>query len=84
VLAPAYPGFDVEVEALNADPMLVETVTIPAIVEHLERVVRGLPAPPNIIGHTAGGVLFTQLLLDRGLGAAWVGLDSAPTEGVPG
>ena len=27
VLAPAYPGFEVEVEALNADPTPVERVT---------------------------------------------------------
>ena len=51
MLAPAYPGFDVEVEALNADPTPIETVTIPVILEHLESVVRGLPAAPIIIGH---------------------------------
>ena len=27
VLAPAYPGFEVEVEALNADPAPIEAVT---------------------------------------------------------
>ena len=32
VLAPAYPGFEVEVEALNADPSPVEKITIPGIV----------------------------------------------------
>ena len=36
VLAPAYPGFEVEVEALNADPSPIEALTVPAIVEHLE------------------------------------------------
>jgi esterase/lipase len=35
VLAPAYPGFEVEVEALNADPTPIEQVTVPQIVEHL-------------------------------------------------
>ena len=30
VLAPAYPGFEVEVEALNADPSPIEAVTVPA------------------------------------------------------
>ena len=30
VLAPAYPGFDVEVEALNADPTPIEQVTVAA------------------------------------------------------
>jgi pimeloyl-ACP methyl ester carboxylesterase len=82
VLAPAYPGFEVEVEALNADPAPVEAITIPAILEKLESVVRELPAPPILIGHSAGGV-FTQLLMDRGYGAAGVALNSAPTEGVP-
>src|SRR5580765_4221022 len=82
VLAPAYPGFEVEVESLNADPAPVEAATIPGIVEHLESVVAGLDAPPILIGHSAGGV-FAQILLDRGYGAAGVGLNSAPTEGVP-
>jgi pimeloyl-ACP methyl ester carboxylesterase len=81
VLAPAYPGFEVEVEALNADPAPIEAVTVPQILEHLEAVVRSVERPPVIIGHSAGGV-FTQILLDRGLGAAGVAINSAPTEGV--
>jgi pimeloyl-ACP methyl ester carboxylesterase len=82
VLTPGYPGFEVEVEALNADPAPVEAVTIPAIMEKFDSVIRGLDEPPILIGHSAGGA-FTQLLLDRGLGAAGVALNSAPTEGVP-
>ena len=39
VLTPAYPGFEVEVEALNADPSPIEAVTVPQIIEHLETVV---------------------------------------------
>jgi pimeloyl-ACP methyl ester carboxylesterase len=81
VLAPAYPGFEVEVEALNADPSPIEALTVPAIIEHLESVIRDLESPPILIGHSAGGV-FTQLLLDRGFGAAGVAINSAPTEGV--
>jgi pimeloyl-ACP methyl ester carboxylesterase len=81
VLAPAYPGFEVEVEALNADPTPIEQLTVPAIVEHLEAVVGAVATPPIIIGHSAGGV-FTQILLDRGHGAAGVAICSAPTEGV--
>lgn len=82
VIAPAYPGFDVEVEALNADPAPVQEVTIQAIVERYESVIRELDRPPIIIGHSAGGA-FTQILLDHGFGAAGVALNSAPTEGVP-
>ena len=81
VLAPAYPGLEVEVEALNRDPSPIERLTVPQIVDHLERVVRGLDAPPILMGHSAGGA-FMQVLLDRGLGAAGVAIDSAPTEGV--
>jgi pimeloyl-ACP methyl ester carboxylesterase len=81
VLAPAYPGFEVEVEALNADPSPIEAVTVPQIVEHLEAVVGELASPPILMGHSAGGV-FTQILLDRGYGAVGVAINSAPTEGV--
>src|ERR671918_1112426 len=81
VLAPAYPGFEVEVEALNADPTPIEQVTVPPIVEHLESIVSALDSPAILIGHSAGGV-FTQTLLDHGFGAAGVAINSAPTEGV--
>lgn len=81
VLAPGYPGFEVEVEELNADSSPIEALTVPAIVEHLEAVVGELESPPILIGHSAGGV-FTQILLDHGFGAAGVAINSAPTEGV--
>ena len=81
VLAPAYPGFEVEVEALNADTSPIAALTVPAVVEHLEAVVGQLESPPILIGHSAGGT-FVQLLLDHGFGAAGVAINSAPTEGV--
>ena len=81
VLAPAYPGFDVEVEALNRDTRPIENLTVPAIMTRLETVAGGLDAPPIIMGHSAGGA-FTQILLDRGFGAVGVAINSAPTEGV--
>ena len=81
VIAPAYPGFEVEVEALNADPTPIEQLKVPAIIDRLEAIVGELESPPIIIGHSAGGV-FTQILLDHGFGAAGVAINSAPTEGV--
>ena len=81
VIAPAYPGFEVEVEALNEDPTPIEELTVPGVVEHLEKVVGGLDKPPILIGHSAGGT-FVQLLLDHGFGAVGVAMNSAPTEGV--
>ena len=83
VLAPAYPGFEVEVEALNADPSPIEALKVPEIIEQLEAIIGELDSPPILIGHSAGGV-FTQILLDRGFGAAGVAINSAPTEGVRG
>lgn len=81
VIAPAYPGFDVEVEALNRDPSPIESVTVPQIIDRLESIISELDTPPILMGHSAGGV-FVQVLLDHGFGAAGVAINSAPTEGV--
>ena len=81
VLTPAYPGFEVEVEALRADPTPIEQLQVPEIIDMLENMIGKLDRPPIIIGHSAGGV-FTQILLDHGFGAVGVAIDSAPTEGV--
>jgi len=42
VIAPAYPGFEVEVEALNADPAPVVALRVSAIIDRLESL---RPAP---------------------------------------
>lgn len=81
VLAPAYPGFEIEVEALREHPEVIARLTVPEVVDHLAGIIEGLDRPPVVIGHSFGGTL-TQLLLARGLGAAGVVVDSAPTEGV--
>ena len=81
VIAPAYPGFEVEVEALNADPTPIENLSIAEVVEKFEGVIKALDREPILIGHSAGGAI-TQVLMDHGCGAAGVALNSAPTEGV--
>jgi pimeloyl-ACP methyl ester carboxylesterase len=81
VLTPAYPGLEVEVEALCEDPSPIASLSVPDTVAHLESVIRELDQPPFLMGHSYGGLL-TQLLLDRGLGAVGVAIDSAPPEGV--
>ena len=81
VLTPGYPGFDIEVEALRANPEIIANLTVPDTVDHLAVAIEALESPPIIIGHSFGGTL-TQLLLARGLGCAGVAIDSAPTEGV--
>src|SRR3954454_16884193 len=81
VIAPAYPGLEVEVEALREDPSPIEALTVPETLAHLENIIGALDRPPFIMGHSYGGVL-TQMLLDRGFGAGGVAIDSVPAEGV--
>jgi pimeloyl-ACP methyl ester carboxylesterase len=84
-IAPNWPGKDRPVEAIRADPSPLKGLGISEIVASYEQVVRDRTAadgaPPILIGHSFGG-LFTQILLDRGLGAAGVAIDPAPPKGV--
>jgi pimeloyl-ACP methyl ester carboxylesterase len=81
VIARSWPGAETDVESLRRDPSALAHVGIADIVEHYEEIIKGLDAPPIIIGHSFGG-LITQLLLDRGFGSAGVALDSAPAKGI--
>ncbi len=78
---PPYPGLEVEVESLNADPAPIEALTVPAVVAHYQGIVGGLDQPPILMGHSFGG-LIVQILLDHGLGAAGVAIDSVAPQGV--
>jgi pimeloyl-ACP methyl ester carboxylesterase len=69
------------VAEINADPSPLKGLGIGEIAAHYEQVVRGLDEPPILVGHSYGG-LMTQILLDRGLGAAGVAIDPAPPKGV--
>jgi pimeloyl-ACP methyl ester carboxylesterase len=81
VLAPAWPGLEVEVEELNRDSTPLETLQLAQIADHYDELIRGLDSPPIIMGHSTGGTV-TQILLDRGLGAAGVGIASGTVKGV--
>ncbi|MEA2442444.1 MAG: hypothetical protein QOH76_3868 [Thermoleophilaceae bacterium] len=81
VIAPAWPRMKGEVEDLRRDPSALNGLGVTEIVDHYDAIVRGLDRPPVIMGHSFGG-LITELLLDRGLGAAGVALSPAPIKGV--
>ncbi|MEU4399005.1 alpha/beta hydrolase [Micromonospora orduensis] len=81
VIAPAWPGMDRSVEQLRDDPTPIAEQSIATIVAHYDKIIRALPRPPIIMGHSFGG-LITQVLVDRGLGAAAVGVHSAQVKGV--
>jgi non-heme chloroperoxidase len=83
VLAPAWPGLEGSVEELRANTAPYERLGVKEIADHYDRIVRGLERPPIVMGHSFGG-LITQLLLDRGLGAAGVAVHPAPIKGVLG
>jgi pimeloyl-ACP methyl ester carboxylesterase len=70
-----------EVEALRRDPSVMDGLGLAEVVDHYDRIIRGLDTPPVIMGHSTGG-LVTELLLDRGLGVAGIGLSPAPVKGV--
>ena len=82
VLAPSWPGMEAEVEELNRDPSPMKGVGIAKIVDHYDQIIRGLDSPPLIMGHSIGGTVL-QLLLDRGLGRAGVGIAPGTVKGVP-
>jgi pimeloyl-ACP methyl ester carboxylesterase len=81
VLAPSWPGLEGEVEALNRDSTPLTKLDVPKIVDHYERIIRGLDSPPIIVGHSLGGTIM-QLLLNRGLGAAGIGIAPGTVKGV--
>jgi pimeloyl-ACP methyl ester carboxylesterase len=81
VLAPAWPGVEGEVEDLRLDPSSMAGIGLEEVVNHYEAIVRNLDRPAVLVGHSFGGTI-VQLLLDRGLGAAGVAIDSAAVKGV--
>jgi pimeloyl-ACP methyl ester carboxylesterase len=80
-LTPDWPFKDKSVPELNSypNPQLAH-LGIADIVNHYAEFIRKIEQP-IIIGHSFGG-LFTQMLLERGLGVAGVALNSAPPKGV--
>lgn len=51
------------------------------VADHIEEVIAGLDRKPVVIGHSFGGLL-VQILAGRGLAAATVTIDPAPSQGV--
>jgi pimeloyl-ACP methyl ester carboxylesterase len=81
VIAADWPGREGEIEQLRRDPTNFASLGLADVVDHYEQLIRELETPPIIIGHGFGG-LVTQILLDRGWGAAGVAIASAPVRGV--
>ena len=83
VVARSWPGMEGDIEDLRRDPSSFARHQLSDVVDHCEQVIRDLENPPVIIGHGFGG-LITQILLDRGWGAAGVAIASTPIKGILG
>jgi non-heme chloroperoxidase len=79
--APGWPGDSDTVEETRRDPSRVADKGIDDVVDHYAQIIRGLDAPPIVIGHSFGG-LIAQRLLGQDLAAAGVAIDPAPIQGV--
>ncbi len=83
VIVPGWPGIDDRSpEDVRRHPETLKNIGLAQIVDHYERIIRALTVKPIIMGHSFGG-LITQLLADRGLGAAYVGVAPGQPAGVP-
>jgi pimeloyl-ACP methyl ester carboxylesterase len=81
VIAANWPGMEGDIQQLRRDPSSFATLGVTDVVDHYEQIIRELETPPIIIGYGFGG-LVTQILLDRGWGAAGAAIASAPVKGI--
>jgi alpha-beta hydrolase superfamily lysophospholipase len=81
VIARSWPGMAGDIDALRADTSRIDNLGLTEITDYYAGLITAVDRPPIIMGHSFGG-LITQLLLDRGLGAAGVAIDSSPIKGV--
>lgn len=81
VSAPEWPRKHGDVEEIRDTADETKGLGVTEIVEHYQGLIDELDQPPVIMGHSYGG-LFTELLLDRGLGRAGVAMSPAPPKGI--
>ncbi len=80
-VAPAWPGHEGEPAALRANiPADLGKLRLAEVIDTFRSVVRNLPQPPVLIGHSMGG-LIVQKLVAEGLAKAGVCIDSAAPNG---
>jgi pimeloyl-ACP methyl ester carboxylesterase len=80
-LTPDWPDDPETVEEARANPDVLAKKTLKQIADHTAEVINGLQKKPAVMGHSTGGLL-AQMIADRGLSAATVGIDPGPFRGV--
>ena len=83
VLTPTWPVLRgrTAAEINAAPPSELGGLSVGQIVDALQAEIERLPGKPLLVGHSFGG-LFTQMLLDRGVGRAGIAVNPAPIGGV--
>src|SRR3954451_23632056 len=80
-VTPGWPDDPPSVEEAREDPGVFAGKGVGDIAAYQQQVVEQLDRKPAIIGHSFGGLL-VQILAGRGLSAATVAIDPAPSRGV--
>ena len=80
-VTPDWPDDPETVEAARAHPDVFAKKTLGQVADHTAAVIGRLNKKPAVMGHSTGGLL-AQLIADRGLSAATVGIDAGPFRGV--
>jgi pimeloyl-ACP methyl ester carboxylesterase len=80
-VTPDWPDDPETVEAARANPDVLAKKTLGQVADHTAAVIGRLNKKPVVMGHSTGGLL-AQLIADRGLSAATVGIDPGPFRGV--
>src|SRR3954464_15580953 len=80
-ITPVWPDDPDTVEQARANPDVFAKKTLAQIADHTAEVIGGLTKKPAVMGHSTGGLL-AQIIADRGLSAATVGIDPGPFRGV--
>ena len=80
-VAPSWPDDSPTVELAREDPSVFAGKSIGDIAAYQQQIIEKARHQPAIIGHFFGGLL-AQILAGRGLSAATVAVDPAPSRGV--
>lgn len=82
-LAPAWPHKDAPAAELRQKhpDRNIASLRLNQVVDHFAAIIQSLPEQPILIGHSMGG-LITQILINRGLGAAGIAIHSVPPQGI--
>ncbi len=83
-LAPAWPfkdGTAKELRDRQPNDVQLAKLTLREVIDHYATIIKQLPEKPILVGHSLGG-LITQVLINRGLGAAGVAIHPVAPFGV--